>query len=544
MEPLYTELRTIGRYSLLSRIASGGMGEIYLARLTSTQGVERYVAIKLLLPQFTEEKSVVDLFVTEARIAARIQHPNVCQVYELGTANDELFICMEFLQGVPVSAILQTHNANAPIPVGIAAAIVEQACAGLEFAHRLKDENGKSLGVVHRDISPGNLFLTSNGVTKVLDFGVVKANDKAVKTQTGVLMGKMGYMSPEQIKGDTVDCRSDIFSLGIVLFELLTNRRLFSRESEYYTLKAILEEPVTKLREWSPHFSTELEAVVSKALSQDVNKRFSSMSEFSDALNSAMRKGGGLASTSEIKKFVHKNYSEKLGEVEELLRYANAPSECEPEDETKVCRAPEFGEPRIKATKEVEISQTAPVNPLLMTSPPKSHAVLGGMILLGVAIMSLALVLFLKKDKEATAPQAIVFEGNISREQGAAQVSRTIDAGVQVAVTDVDAGIERKPRGVSCADKPSAKARNSCHVTRKGGQLQTCLQKHALTVSGTPRLTLDFFLDSRGKIKSVDVTPASIGKSALGKCVKQVASSIRFGKQAGNVKFSVPLRIN
>ncbi len=278
------EIRQLGRYSLLTKIASGGMGEVHLARLDSVQGVEKLFAIKLLLPQFAEEQSVVDMFVTEARIAARIAHTNVCQVFELGLEGDELFICMEYLRGIPATTILKTHKPLNPVSHRISIAIVKQAAAGLQFAHDLRDEEGESLGVVHRDISPGNIFVTAGGTAKVLDFGVVKAKDSSHKTKTGALKGKFGYMSPEQIMAEPLDSRSDIFSLGIVLFELLTNRRLFTRDSEYGTLKAITESPIPTLASFRPDLPDELDAVLARALSRDREERYQSMEEFASDL--------------------------------------------------------------------------------------------------------------------------------------------------------------------------------------------------------------------------------------------------------------------
>ncbi|MCP4448315.1 MAG: serine/threonine protein kinase, partial [Myxococcales bacterium] len=312
--------RRLGRYSLLRKIAAGGMGEVHLARLDSVQGVEKLFAIKLLLPQFVEEQSVVDMFVTEARIAARIAHTNVCQVFELGLEQDELFICMEYLRGVPATSILKTHKPLNPVSTKIAVAIVKQAAAGLQFAHDLLDENGESLGVVHRDVSPGNIFITSGGTAKVLDFGVVKAKDSSHKTKTGALKGKFGYMSPEQIMAEPLDSRSDIFSLGIVLFELLTNRRLFTRDSEYGTLKAITESPIPLLSSFRPDLPPELGAVLAKALARDLSERYSSMKVFSQALTDAMKAYGGIADAAEIGDYIQSKFVCQLGEIDSVLQ--------------------------------------------------------------------------------------------------------------------------------------------------------------------------------------------------------------------------------
>ncbi len=308
---------------------------MHLARLDSAQGVEKLFAIKRLLPQLAEQQSVIDMFVTEARIAARISHTNVCQVFELGLEGDELFICMEYLRGVSLTSILSSHKPEAPVDPRIATGIVMQAAAGLQYAHDLRDDNGKSLGVVHRDISPGNLFLTAGGTAKVLDFGVVKANNSEHKTRVGALKGKFGYMSPEQVLTAPLDARSDIFSLGIVLFELLTNRRLFVRDSDYGTMQAITEAEIPSLDSVRAGLPRELGDVVARALTRDVDKRFQRMRDFGEALAKAMAAHGGIASHGELGDFIHSRFSEQLSEIDAMLRgigkHATPPSA--PQDE-------------------------------------------------------------------------------------------------------------------------------------------------------------------------------------------------------------------
>lgn len=553
------EQRTVGRYLLLSKIAAGGMGEVHLARLSSMQGVEKYFAIKLLLPQFAEEQSVVDMFITEARIAARIAHPNVCQVFELGIEGDELFICMEYLRGIPVNLILKSHKPLNPLRTDIAVAIIQQSCAGLQFAHELKDEEGNNLGVVHRDISPGNIFLTAEGTAKVLDFGVVKANDTASKTRTGVLKGKFGYMSPEQIMARPVDRRSDVFSLGIVLFELLTNRRLFARESEYATLKAITESPITQLSSLRPDLPPELGEVVNRALTRDLDERFATMKEFSQALGQVMKLQEGVADATEIADYVQGKFAYQLGETDKMLQAASVPV-VPPEKHYTPSRGGTLKTEILGAGPQNHDLTTEDVEPLAYRRPVerRSSGLVVALAVAGLAMSAFAVALFLKKDGQAAPHPIVVNPRPNDPEPVGPDVIHPADASVVVAKAGPpDAGADPAPdpkpdrpvrpvrpvkRG--CAAKPTTESRNRCYVSKSGGQLTACLKKHAAVIAGTNKLDLSFDLDKRGKVTAVAVAPASIASTALGACVKDVAKKIRFGPQGDALRFRIPLRIN
>ena len=563
------ELRRLGRYSLLKKIAMGGMGEVYLARLDSVQGVERLVAIKLLLPQFAEEQSVVEMFITEARIAAQIAHSNVCQVFELGMEQDELFICMEYLRGVPATSILKTHKPANPVDTRISVAIVKQAAAGLQFAHDLKDENGESLGVVHRDISPGNIFITSGGTAKVLDFGVVKAKDSSHKTKTGALKGKFGYMSPEQIMAEPLDSRSDIFSLGIVLFELLTNRRLFTRESEYGTLKAITESPIPTLESFRPDLPPELGAVLARALSRDLDYRYATMRAFGEALSEAMRPYGGIADAAEIGDYVSDKFSAQLGEVDTMLqefrrgttplpaplRVGLASVDADSEAATQVVSEGISSPGFASEPKPAEASEPTLNAPALPYEPPgrRSNAMAWAVGVVGLAVVALLALLLLQKNDPPPVAAGIVFEGQLEPDSKPVivptpvQPAAVLDAQVP-AVSDAGSGIDNgtKPasKGNRCDSKSSAEARNRCYVAAEGRKLTKCLRDHAAEVSGTPQMTLGFELSAQGSVIDVSVSPPQFASTTLGSCVKSVAKKIRFGKQKRAMHFRIPLKIN
>ncbi len=547
------EARQLGRYSLIRKIATGGMGEVHLARLNSVQGVERLFAIKLLLPQFAEEQSVVDMFVTEARIAARIMHTNVCQVFELGIEEDELFICMEYLQGVPATSILKNHKPMSPVDMSIAVAIVQQAAAGLQFAHDLRDEDGESLGVVHRDISPGNIFITTEGSAKVLDFGVVKAKDSSHKTKTGALKGKFGYMSPEQIMAEPLDHRSDVFSLGIVLFELLTNRRLFTRESEYGTLKAITESPIPTLASFRPDLPVELGGVLAKALSRDLSVRYGSMKEFSRALSVAMKPHGGIADSAKISDYIQTKFATRLNENTKLLQDVqkqstpSVPILARKSANTDTTALLDEG----ISHPEEDTTDNLPPLPLgRKTRQNYSMAVAVGIV--GLGVVALAAVLLLRQ-KEPAPVAGIVYEGQLAPEKSsdvepkpvlAADASPVQTSSPDARATQTNAHGLIKPKVHRCEKKASVEAKNRCYVAAEGRKLTKCLQAHATQISGTPQMVLSFDLDSRGKVVGVSVSPSQFANTVLGTCVKSVAKRIKFGPQNGSVRFRIPLKIN
>jgi serine/threonine-protein kinase len=287
-EPQATE--RLGRYEVAGRLAAGGMAEILLGRLVGPSGFERPVVIKRILPHLAQEGSFVSMFLDEARLAARIRHPNVVQVHELGVEDENLYLVMEYLEGENSAGVVRRGMiTKRPTDFAMIAYVVAEACAGLHAAHELEDSDGSPLNLVHRDISPQNIFVTYAGSVKVLDFGIAKAADRITQTEAGQLKGKFEYMSPEQCRGRPIDRRSDIFALGIVLFELTTRKRLFKRSSKLAVLDAVCRDPIPKPSEKVPDYPAPLEAVVLKALARDPDQRYASASEMRRALLGAMR---------------------------------------------------------------------------------------------------------------------------------------------------------------------------------------------------------------------------------------------------------------
>lgn len=273
---------SFGRYQLIRKLAVGGMGQVFLARQQGPVGFEKLVVLKQLLPHLCEEQEFVNMFFDEARIAANLNHPNVAQIYDLGEVDGRHFIAMEYVYG---ASLKDTQaKAQGKIPIGLLCRIVADAAAGLDHAHGARTPDGKPLGLIHRDVSPQNILIGFNGSVKLIDFGVAKAAGKITHTRTGVIRGKYPYMSPEQARGQDLDRRSDVFALGTVFFEALTHSRLFKRQGEAATLRAVANARVPPPSSLTKGIPKPLDAIVLRALAKRREDRFSSAGEFQSAI--------------------------------------------------------------------------------------------------------------------------------------------------------------------------------------------------------------------------------------------------------------------
>ena len=284
-------LGAVGRFQLCSEIASGGMGKVFLARAVGPSGFEKFVALKRIHAQLAEDPAFVDMFLDEARINARIDHPNVCSVIDFGRKSGTYYIVMEYLSGEPLHRVIVESLREAPDHARrsrFAARIVAEACEGLHAAHELRDDDGRPLGVVHRDISPHNIFVTFGGRVKVMDFGIARASDQLHKTTTGTVKGKWAYMSPEQANGKRTDRRSDVWSLGVVLWEMLAGRRLFRRGTQPATALAVVNDPIEHPVNFAADVPRELGDIALRALARDPLERWPDARTMGRALTSQL----------------------------------------------------------------------------------------------------------------------------------------------------------------------------------------------------------------------------------------------------------------
>jgi serine/threonine protein kinase/Tfp pilus assembly protein PilF len=268
-----------GKYKLLDKIAVGGMAELYRAKLTGVQGFEKLIAIKKILPHLSDQDSLITSFIDEAKLAALLHHENIVQIYDFGNMDNEYFIAMEFLFGKDLRTIRKVANTREqPLDMGNILYIISRICAGLDYSHNLKDLQGKPLNIIHRDINPQNILVTYEGQVKIIDYGIAKAASQNNKTRENLIKGKLAYMSPEQANGQTIDHRSDIFSTGIVLYELLADRRMFEGET-MHVLSLVREAHFDPPEEVIPDLSAELNQILHRALAKDPDERYQSASE-------------------------------------------------------------------------------------------------------------------------------------------------------------------------------------------------------------------------------------------------------------------------
>jgi serine/threonine-protein kinase len=278
----------LGRYELLARIATGGMGEIFLSRLEGAAGFEKLCVVKRILPHLADDSRFRSMLIAEAQIAANMSHANICHVYELDESDHQLYMAMEYLEGVTLLELLRAVSGRGGyLDLGFIAGVVQQACEGLHYAHELRDRDGKSLGVVHRDVTPSNLFLTESGMVKIVDFGIAKVKDAAV-TDSGTVKGKYAYMAPEQLRGQAIDRRVDVFSLGVIVFEMVTCRRLYQRKTDYLTFRAVMEPPRLEPVRYRTDVPDALIPVLSRALHRDRNARYPTVRQLATALGEAL----------------------------------------------------------------------------------------------------------------------------------------------------------------------------------------------------------------------------------------------------------------
>ena len=301
----------LGRYTVLKHLASGGMADVLLGRTDGIEGFERHVVLKRIRPEHARDERFIRMFLDEARVAANLHHQHVVQVHDIGESSGEYFIAMEYLHGEDVRTILSTASKTRQhVPLGCAMAIVSAAAAGLHYAHERRGPDKRPLGIVHRDISPSNILVGYDGSIKVVDFGIAKASMRQ-ETRSSSLKGKISYMSPEQCKGAEVDRRSDVYSLGVVLYELCTTTRLFKGESDYLVMDQIVNGRVTLPQVRRPELPNELSAIIMRAIAPDPERRYFTADELRVALDQFAAKASLTTSTSAISTYMRRQFGEK-----------------------------------------------------------------------------------------------------------------------------------------------------------------------------------------------------------------------------------------
>jgi serine/threonine-protein kinase len=600
------ERTAFGKYTLIARLATGGMGEIFLARLTGVAGFEKIVVIKRVLPHLAAQDRFIAMLLDEARIVARLSHPNICQVQELGEVDGEYYIAMEYLEGITVADLLRRLSKQGQVmDPRVVVAVTMQACEGLHAAHELLDRGGQPTHLVHRDVSPSNVFITTAGMVKLLDFGIAKAPDRLARTRTGAVKGKWAYMSPEQILREPLDRRSDVFSLGIVLFESLTGWRLFHHPSEYQICRAITETDAPSILNFQPALPPALARVVARALSRDRAQRFATARDMGKALLEASAPLGGPAILSDIAELVSANFTRELAERRAFVERVEASMEHAGEDAGEAASASllpvapvmtpeipsgeEFPDPMPQVGTVATVSAPPPEPPadvsgaapapvpaaLSAPAPAPAAAGLAGvqvdpaavrpterireqrreardsgkglMLLAGLAVLSAAAtyayVTWWPRGEQVEA-RVETERGQVVAEQPA-QPAAPVASDAALAVAPPDAGAAAVAG--EDHDRPSRPSRRGDPyqraLSRRGAQLTKCYQDHVSEKESAPLLKLVMKVDTDGRVLLAHVEPASYNTSQLGQCVLGQIRGMNFGPHEAPAEVSIPLNI-
>ena len=345
------------------------MATVFLARLSGVGGFQRFVAIKRLHPHLAGEHDFIQMFLDEARLAARLHHPNVVPILEIGAAEDGYYLVMEYIEGDTLARLMaRSATSGNPMPVKVAVRVVIDALAGLHAAHELVDDDGNGLEIVHRDVSPQNILVGVDGSTRITDFGVARASTRLTTTRSGQLKGKLAYMAPEQARGKGVDRRADLFAMGIVLWEVLARKRLFKGDGEAETLNRVIHEAIPTLLDANPEAHPALDAACMKALERDPDKRYATARDFADALEKAATEANAFGSHRDVQTHLDAIMGADISQQREAVRAWIARSEPSKQGDPRL----DGPAPRKKAAVPSELMSLTKVEAGRVTRTPTS----------------------------------------------------------------------------------------------------------------------------------------------------------------------------
>ena len=567
------------------------MGEIFLARLEGAAGFEKLFVVKRILPHLADDARFRQMLISEAQIAAKMAHANICHVYELGETAGQLYIVMEYLEGVTLLPLLRrASKQQAHLELGFVAAVVTQTCDALHYAHELKDRDGEMLGLVHRDVTPSNIFLTDSGVAKVLDFGIAKARGASAKTEDGAVKGKYAYMAPEQLRGGAIDRRVDLFALGVVMYEMVALRRLFQRKTDYLTFRAVMEQPIPDIRRYRPEIPDPIANVLVRALDREPATRFDSARQLGDAMLDALSASGLRPWTQgDIGDFVKANFSDEIGKRSQQVMSAvsrtqpgasarstmplivrqdetNDSSDDDefPSVETDIDSTPRFVATTIERPASDPFAQSTPppfsaettgsapgLRPIQGTpigSMPSQPVVVVHKRSIMWPILAVAMIAI------AGGALFLVWKQTQNQQPGPAPIIVTQEQAH--VVTPVAPQADPEPTGSaegSATDshdthvkKPVAKHFKSIEqgietaLKSQQGPLNQCLAEHGQGVKD--QMLAQFSIAASGKATSVQITPPSLNAAPVGACIRNVIMATPFPASDKDTSFTVSLK--
>ncbi|MHB8875918.1 MAG: protein kinase domain-containing protein [Myxococcaceae bacterium] len=523
-------VRSFGKYFLVRKLAEGGMAEIFLAKQVGAEGFERNVVIKRMLRHLSGVTDFVGMFLDEARLAALLAHQNIVQIYDLGQTDGCYYICMEYLAGEDFSTVLRTAGRRREyVPLSVTVRVIADAAHGLHFAHEFTDPQGKPLKLVHRDVSPSNIFVTYQGQVKLLDFGIAKAESRVTNTTAGVVKGKYMYMAPEQARGQPVDRRADVFSLGVSLYEALTNVRPFAHDNDLAILNAVLRGQYTPPRRLRPDLPPELEAVIVRALAPRVSDRYQSAAELASELEAFAAGSTSSSGGTQVASYLRQSFGEER--IAAKTRIPSLPTMA-----ASGVDVPGFSNPlATKTDPEVPVTVACPVpgetatrvarpGEVAMDSPPRRRPLLAiAAVALGACGVAFGGWQLFQRPAAAPLPPPVV-------ERPAGQV----DAGALLAVAPpppvaaavVDAGPAEVRRAVAPKPVQLTIADIQKIVRRGSGAITRCFEEHKEDLPGDKgQVSVTFTIVSSGKVSAA---ASDLGGKPVGRCLEAQVKALRF----------------
>ncbi len=548
------QVRAYGKYVLVRKLAEGGMAEIFLAKQVGAEGFERNVVIKRMLQNLSHVPDFVGMFLDEARLAAQLSHQNIVQINDLGLADGCYYICMEYLAGEDFSTVVRAAGKNREyVPVNVVCRVIADAAHGLHFAHDFKNEQGQALGVVHRDISPSNLYVTFSGQVKVLDFGIAKAESRVTQTTAGVVKGKYMYMAPEQARGAVVDRRADVFSLGVSLYEALTNTRPFARDNDLAILNAVLRCDFKPPRELRPELPAELETIVLRAMAAKVEDRYPSALALATDLERYLAAQSSVTDAASVSRYLKGLFGEervaiktRIPTLASLVPAGVQLPGFHPDAKTQASPGPKLT-PSLGitvtegATRAGSQPGSTEAATRLGTEPGRARRSSLGVVLLSVAasaVVAVAAVLGMRLLQEKPSSTEVLSAPAVVESAPVAVVpvaQPEVDAGTVLAagaepLTGEGPGEERTLRKTPTRTKPVQldAAAISKVVSRGTGSIMKCFESFKSELPADQgKVLVKFTIVSSGKVSATEVQGA-LGSTRVGACLAKNVSRLRF----------------
>jgi serine/threonine protein kinase len=547
--PLARPLGRLGEYYLLRKIGQGGMGTIYLAKRLGVGGFEKTFVVKCMLESLASSEESVAMFFDEARLAARLTHPNIAQIYDFGVIDGTYYIAMEYIPGEDVAGIIgKLTERRLKIPVQIALRIMLDLAGGLEYAHTLS-ENGTPLSIIHRDISPSNIMVSYQGAVKLLDFGIAKAKSRISETRSGGLKGKLAYLAPEQIRDLPIDHRCDIFCLGITFYALLTQRHPFKRETEVGTMHAILEDEVPDPRAFRQNLPESVAAILSRALARERDERYHTAGEMAFALQTALARIAPGTGAADVAHFMITLFGKEAMEARNDVPNVANVNLAEVVSPRSTLRLPPATLEQV--TAEDTEGPTTLEMPMYMPPPKRPHrrarVAAGGLVAVGVALfLTSVLVAIRTRAPEAPPIEPEPLAKTVTPPPPAPPPppARTITTTPVTIATPKPLPAPRpRPKAVETPASPLGSATLQSVVATASGRFATCFKRHSADLpTATGQVTVELAVSGSGVVSSARAVLPGISSPALARCLEAEAERLKFPRHSdGEVRFGVPL---